>query len=41
MSFKTNFQKVDQHPGGVWLIHSTKHQKDNQFQSMEFPCRIS
>ena len=25
-----DFQKVDQHAGGKWLIHDTKHRKDNQ-----------
>ena len=37
---KTDFQKVDQHTGN-WLIHGTKRRKDNQLQSLEFPCRIS
>ena len=27
--FKLDFQKVDQHTGGKWLIHGTKHHKDN------------
>ena len=39
--FKLDFQKVDQHTGGKWLIHSTKRRKDNQLQSLELPCRIS
>ena len=39
--FKFNFQKVDQHTGGKWLIHRTKHRKDNQLQSLELPCRIA
>ena len=38
---KLDFQKVDQHTGGKWLIHGTKRLKDNQLQSMELPCRIS
>ena len=38
---KINFQKVGQHTGGKWLIHGTKHCKDNQLQSQELPCRIS
>ena len=33
--------KVDQHAGGKWLIHDTKHRKDNQLQSLKLPCRIS
>ena len=33
--FKLNFQKVDQHTGGKWLIHGTKRLKDNQLQSLE------
>ena len=37
--FKLDFQKVGQHTGGKWLIHGTKHCKDNQ--SLELPCRIS
>ena len=39
-NFKLDFQKVDQHTRGKWLIHGTKHHKDNQLQSLEFPCRI-
>ena len=39
--FKLDFQKVDQHTEGKWLIHGTKHRKDNQLQSLELPCRIS
>ena len=39
--FKLDFQKVDQHAGGKWLIHGTKRHKDNQLQSLELPCRIS
>ena len=27
---KFDFQKVDQHAGGKWLIHDTKRRKDNQ-----------
>ena len=39
--FKLDFQKVDQHTGGKWLIHGTKRHKDNQLQSLELPDRIS
>ena len=39
--FKLDFQKVDQYTGGKLLIHSTKHHKDSQLQSLELPCRIS
>ena len=39
--FKLDFQKVDQHTGGKWLIHGTKLSKYNQLQSLELPCRIS
>ena len=28
--FKLDFKKVAQHTGGNWLIHETKHCKDNQ-----------
>ena len=38
---KSIFQKVDQHAGGKWLIHDTKHRKDNQLQSLKLPYRIS
>ena len=38
---KIDFQKVDQHAGGKWLIHDTKRRKDNQSQSLKLPCRIS
>ena len=41
LSFKTDFRKVDQHTGGKWLIHGTKHHKDNQSQSPEHPCKIA
>ena len=41
--FKLDFQKVEQHTGGKWLIHGTNHRKGNQFQSLELPppCKIS
>ena len=32
--FKLDFQKVDQHTRGKWLIRGSKHHKDNQLQSM-------
>ena len=35
---KIDFQKLDQHAGGKWLIHDTKRHKDNQFQSLHFPA---
>ena len=35
--FKLDFQKVDQHTACKWLIHGTKHCKDNQLQSLEPP----
>ena len=38
---KLDFQKVEQHTRGRWLIHGTKHHKDHQLQSLELPCRIS
>ena len=39
--FKLDFQKMEQHTGGKWLIHGTKRSKDNQLQSLELPYRIS
>ena len=39
--FKLDFPKLDQHVGGKWLIHDTKHPKGNQFQSLKIHCRIS
>ena len=39
--FKLDFQQVDQHTGGTWLIHGTKHRKNNQLQSLEPACKIS
>ena len=30
---KIDYQNVDHHAGGKWLIHDTKHRKDNQLQS--------
>ena len=38
---KFDFQKVDQHAAGKWLIHDTKRRKDNRLQSLKLPCRIS
>ena len=38
---KIDFQKLDQHAGGKWLIHDTKRRKDNQLQSLRLPYRIS
>ena len=38
---KLDFQNVDQHTGGKWLIHGTKRRKDNQLQSHELPWRTS
>ena len=35
--FKIDFQKVDQHTWGKWLINGTKRHKDNQLQSLELP----
>ena len=39
--FKLDFQNVDHYTGGKWLIRGTKHQRDNQLQSLELPCRIT
>ena len=36
--FKLDFQEVDQHTAGEWLIHSNKCLKDNLLQSLEHPC---
>ena len=33
---KFDFQKVDQHAGGKWLIHDTKRRKDNQLQCISY-----
>ena len=38
---KVDFQKVDQHAAGKWLIYDTKRRQDNQLQSLKLPCRIS
>ena len=41
--FKLDFQKVDQHTGGKWLIHGTNRRKDNQLlpwnSPVEYPSR--
>ena len=37
-SLKFDFQKVDQHAGGKWLIHDTKRRKDNHLQSLKLPA---
>ena len=39
--FKLEFQKEDYHAGDKWLIHGNKHWKDNKFQNVELPCRLS
>ena len=39
--FKLDFQKIDQHTGGKWLIHGTKHLNDIQLQSLEISHKIS
>ena len=39
--FELDFQKVDQHTGGKWLIHGTKRRNDNQLKSLGLPCRLS
>ena len=38
---KVDFQKVNQHTGGKWLIHDIKRRKDNLLQRLKLPCRIS
>ena len=38
---KLDFQNVDQHIGGKWLIQGTNRRKDNQLQSLELPAIIS
>ena len=38
--FKLDFQKVDQHTEGKWLIHCTKYHKDNKLQSLKLPCYV-
>ena len=35
--FKLYFQTVDQHTGGKWLIHGTKHHKNNQLHNSNSP----
>ena len=40
LSFQTRIPKVDQHTGGKWLIHGTKHRKDNQLHVI-YACFIS
>ena len=39
--FKLDFQKVDQHTGHKWLVHSTTRRNDNQLKSLKLPYRIS
>ena len=38
--FKLDFQKVDQHTGGKWLLHGTKHWKAWN-PPAEYPSRES
>ena len=37
--FKLDFKQADQHTGGKCLIHGAKCHKDNQLQSLKFPCK--
>ena len=37
--FKTDFQNMKQQTGGKWLIHGTKHRKENQLQNLEPPVK--
>ena len=37
---KLDFQNVDQHTGGKWLIHDTKHSKDNRLESWEYSSSV-
>ena len=37
----TVIQKLDQHTGGKWLIHGTKHRKDNHLQNLKLVCKYS
>ena len=36
-----DFEKVNKHTRGKWLIQDTKRRKDYQLQSLKLPCRIS
>ena len=36
---KIDFQNVDQHSEGKWLIHDTKRRKDNQPAKPETPLQ--
>ena len=36
--FKVDFQRVDQHAGGKWLIHDTRRHNDNQLKSLKLPA---
>ena len=43
LSIKLDFQKVEQHTGGKWLIHGSKRRKDNDCKAwnspVEYPSR--
>ena len=41
LSFKAYVRKLHQHARGKWLIHGTKHHKENQLQSLRLPCKIT
>ena len=38
---KVDFQNVDKHIGGKWLIYDTERRTDNLLQRLELPCKIS
>ena len=35
--FKLDLKKMNQYTGDKWLIHGTKHSKDNQLQNLTPP----
>ena len=40
LPFEANFQKVNQHTGGEWVIRGNKPHKDNQRQCLFFPVEF-
>ena len=38
---EVDFQTMDQHAGGKWVIRDTKRRNDNQLQSLKLPRKIS
>ena len=37
LSLKTDYQKMNQYTGGMWLINDTEYHKNNRLQILDSP----